>query len=138
MTKLGPKEQQRRQMRESATAAKPRAEARQPLPETAVNDAESGKSAEASEQEESAMRKTTKATRAKTRTRVKPSAKTKGAPKSKVEVIARLLRRPKGCTTADVLKATKWPSVSMPQQAEAAGLKLRKEKDGKVTRYYAA
>jgi len=59
---------------------------------------------------------------------------------SKVEIIASLLKRPEGCTTADVLKATGWPSVSMPAQAKAAGVKLKKQKDleMKVTRYFAA
>lgn len=57
---------------------------------------------------------------------------------SKVEIIAGLLKRPEGCTTADVLKITGWPSVSMPAQAKAAGLTLQKEKDGSVTRYRAA
>ena len=56
---------------------------------------------------------------------------------SKTELIAALLRRPEGCTTADVLAACHWPSVSMPQQAGLAGIQLRKVKDGKVTRYYA-
>lgn len=55
---------------------------------------------------------------------------------SKVAAIGKLLLRPGGCTTADVLAATGWPSVSMPQQAKAAGLRLRKEKDGKVSRYF--
>lgn len=59
-------------------------------------------------------------------------------PGSKLEVIVKLLQREGGCTTADVLKACQWPSVSMPQQAKAAGLTLRKEKQGKVTRYWAA
>jgi hypothetical protein len=56
-------------------------------------------------------------------------------PGSKVALVADLLLREEGCTTADVLKATGWPSVSMPQQAKAAGLNLQKEKDGGVTRY---
>lgn len=55
---------------------------------------------------------------------------------SKVALIADLLVRPQGCTTADVLAATGWPAVSMPAQAKLAGLTLRKEKVGKVTTYY--
>jgi U3 small nucleolar RNA-associated protein 14 len=48
-----------------------------------------------------------------------------------------LLLRENGCTTADVLEATGWPSVSMPAMAKNLGLTLRKEKEeGKVTRYY--
>lgn len=59
-------------------------------------------------------------------------------PGSKSALIADMLRRKNGCTTAEVLKATGWPAVSMPQQARVAGIKLVKEKDGKVTRYRAA
>lgn len=52
---------------------------------------------------------------------------------SKLETIVGLLRRPEGCTTAQVLEATAWPSVSMPQQAKAAGIELYKEKvDGRT------
>ena len=68
------------------------------------------------------------------RTSDKPGKKAK----SKVELIADLLRRKEGCTTAEVLAAVNWPAVSMPQQAKAAGIKLKKVKEGKVTRYYAA
>jgi hypothetical protein len=58
-------------------------------------------------------------------------------PGSKLEIVAGLLTRKEGCTTADVLKATDWPAVSMPQMAKSAGLKLRKEKaKGEPTRYY--
>lgn len=57
-------------------------------------------------------------------------------PGTKLELVVTLLTRKEGCTTADILKATDWPSVSVPQQAKAAGLTLRKEKDGNVTRYW--
>lgn len=79
----------------------------------------------------------------------KPAAKKAAAPKAagkaveglrpgtKLAIVAGLLTRKEGCTGADVLKATAWPSVSMPQQAKAAGLKLRKEKaKGEPTRYF--
>lgn len=60
-------------------------------------------------------------------------------PGSKLELIAGLLMRPEGCTTEDCLKATGWPALSMPQQAKAAGLTLRKEKTkGEATRYWGA
>lgn len=77
------------------------------------------------------------------RGKTKPASKPKApaTPKegeSKLEMITRMLKSAKGCTTAEVLAATKWPSVSMPQQARAAGLRLVKEKDGRVTRYRAA
>lgn len=63
-----------------------------------------------------------------------------GAPRegSKLAIVGKLLARPEGCTTQDVLKATGWPSVSLPQQAKALGVTLKKEKDGNVTRYRAA
>lgn len=64
---------------------------------------------------------------------------TKGIrPGSKLEVIVGLLKKPEGCTAADVLKATGWPAVSMPQQARSAGIALRTEKEGRATRYWAA
>jgi hypothetical protein len=59
-------------------------------------------------------------------------------PGFKLSIIVGLLTREEGCTAKDVLEATKWPAVSMPQQARAAGLKLRTEKEGKVTRYWGA
>lgn len=64
--------------------------------------------------------------------------KTDIRPGTKLASIVKLLSRPEGCTTADVLKATGWPSVSMPAQAKAAGLKLKKVKDGNAFRYRAA
>jgi len=56
--------------------------------------------------------------------------------KTKTDLIKNLLLRTKGCTTAEVLKATGWPSVSMPYQAKAVGLKLRKDKVGNISRYF--
>jgi hypothetical protein len=67
-----------------------------------------------------------------------PSDVKKVRPGSKLEIVVKLLTRKEGCTAADVLAATGWPAVSMPQQARAAGITLRQEKDGKVTRYWAA
>lgn len=72
------------------------------------------------------------------------SAKTKtakgkragGKSQSKTAMVGQLLLRKEGCTTADILKATGWPSVSVPAQAKAVGLGLRKEKNGKITRYF--
>lgn len=57
---------------------------------------------------------------------------------SKLETIVKLLTREGGCTAKEVLAATDWPAVSMPQQARAAGIKLRKEKRDGVTHYSAA
>jgi hypothetical protein len=55
---------------------------------------------------------------------------------SKVAMIAAMLQAPGGCTVKEVLAATGWPSVSMPQQAKAAGLELRKESTSEGNRYY--
>ena len=63
----------------------------------------------------------------------------KGEPRkgSKTEMVAKLLLRKSGTTTAEILEATGWPAVSVPALAKAAALKLRKEKEqGKPTRYY--
>lgn len=58
--------------------------------------------------------------------------------RSKVLLIADMLLRDGGCTRADVLAATGWPSVSMPAQAKLAGLTLQSEKlKGQPTRYWA-
>lgn len=55
---------------------------------------------------------------------------------TKTALVGQLLLRKEGCTTADILAATGWPTVSVPAQAKAVGIGLRKEKDGKVTRYF--
>lgn len=81
----------------------------------------------------SAKAKTSAATNART----KVEGATAGVrPGSKLEIVANLLKRPEGCTTADAIAGTGWPTLSFPQQAKAAGLVLRKEKEGKVTRYW--
>ncbi len=53
--------------------------------------------------------------------------------KSKKDLISHLLT--KGTTAQEVLKHTGWPSVSMPQQALAAGMKLEKYTEGGTTKY---
>jgi hypothetical protein len=55
---------------------------------------------------------------------------------SKAAIIGALLGKPEGTTTAEILAATGWPSVSVPAQAKACGLELRKEKIDGVLRYY--
>lgn len=79
-----------------------------------------------------------KAASSKARSKAKTSAPKGGVrPGSKLKIVVGMLQRPEGCLSADVLKATGWPSVSMPQQAKAAGITLATEKDG-VTRYWDA
>lgn len=56
--------------------------------------------------------------------------------RGKAAMVAELLTRPGGCTTADALVATGWPSISMPATARTAGLALRKERVDGVLRYY--
>lgn len=59
-------------------------------------------------------------------------------PGSKLALIVGLLTRSGGCTTADILAATGWPAVSVPQMAKSAGLTLKKTKEkGSPTRYSA-
>lgn len=74
------------------------------------------------------------------RTKTGSRARTADGPRpgSKLAKIATMLKRPSGCTAAEVMKACDWPSVSMPQQAKAAGIRLKKEKVDGVTRYRAA
>ena len=91
------------------------------------------------EPKESVMRtsKQKKTATAKARKPVNGAGKT-SAKGTKLELIASMLKRKEGCTAADAMKAVGWTKISMPAQAKAAGLKLKKEKDGKVTRYRAA
>ena len=142
--KTGPKEQATRALRE--------ADSHQPAASAPDNPA----TAEAAQTTESAMSTSATKTKAKGKPAKKTSARRiapkKGAarsaartpadggirPGSKLEAIVGLLKRKEGCTAADVLQVTGWPSVSMPQQAAAAGIKLRTEKEGRVTRYWAA
>ena len=57
---------------------------------------------------------------------------------SKLEIIKKMLNRKQGCTAKEVMAACEWPAVSMPQQAKALGIKLKTEKVGRTTRYWAA
>lgn len=64
-------------------------------------------------------------------------AKSGVRPGSKLEIVVGLLTRKQGCTAKDCMDACNWPSISMQQQARAAGLTLRTEKEGRTTRYWA-
>lgn len=57
---------------------------------------------------------------------------------SKLEAIVGLLKRPGGCTRQEVMDKVEWPSVSLNQQAAAAGLTLKVSKVDGVKRYSAA
>lgn len=91
---------------------------------------------------------TKKAAAPKKAAAAKPAPKAKAAtkkapagegprPGSKLEIIYKMLTRSAGCTTKQVLEACDWPAVSMPQQARALGIKLKKEKVDGVTVYRA-
>lgn len=145
MPKIGPKELAMRNMREGkpASASTNRLLQSQLEASVAAVDAEATKPARPVKQESTTMKKPkkSKATTNKARTPVKAkttkAAKTEGIrPGSKLAIIHGLLTRPEGCTTKEVLKACDWPAVSMPQQAKAAGLTLRKEKVDGVNRYF--
>ena len=89
------------------------------------------------------MRKTRKAATGARGQAAGPARRTSAPPKpvrtgTKLERIVGLLKRPQGCTRGEVLKAVKWPSVSLQQQASAAGLRLRVRKVDGVNRYSAA
>ena len=58
-------------------------------------------------------------------------------PGTKTAAVAELLTRKEGCTAKEIMDLCHWPSVSVPQQARAAGLKLRSKKEGRITRYWA-
>lgn len=57
---------------------------------------------------------------------------------SKLAAIVGLLKRPDGCTRGEVMEVVGWPSVSLNQQAAAAGLRLKIRKVDGVKRYSAA
>lgn len=70
------------------------------------------------------------------KTAKKPAKNASVGSKTKTAIVAGLLTRASGCTTKDILDATGWPAVSVPAMAKAASLKLKKVKNGSVTRYY--
>jgi len=83
-----------------------------------------------------ALAKAKKTARVAAKAKAKPAARKSG--ESKTAMVGQLLHRKEGCTTADVLELTGWPTVSMPAMAENLGIKLRKVKEGRTTHYFAA
>jgi hypothetical protein len=56
---------------------------------------------------------------------------------TKSQQVAQLLLRPEGCTYADAVAVTGWPSISIPWHAKNNGLRLRIEKaKGQPHRYF--
>jgi hypothetical protein len=99
--------------------------------------------AKAAAKPESKLVKVAKAMAAKSAMKPADAKPAKAAPhangngkSNKRQICAALLTRAAGCTSRDLLDATGWPAISVPATAKASGLKLRKEKVGKVTTYY--
>jgi len=72
--------------------------------------------------------------------KAKRTGKRTTAPKArrtKISMVIAMLKRRQGCTNADILKATGWAAVSLPQMARQGKVKLVKEKQGNVSRYWA-
>lgn len=120
--KIGAKEQALRAQREEVAKPQP---------------ADPANAAAAADTKETDM--STKKTAARKKAPAKKAAKASPVirPGSKLEIVVGLLTRPEGCTAEEITTACNWPTVSVPQQARAAGLTLRKEKDGKISRYWA-
>lgn len=157
MGKPGPRELALRDMREARTKGKPPGRNKSKAKEAVaagVNDAEAELPADVAKETEMALEpiqdqsdeKKDVSTMPKRKTKSK-NGKAKEAKKkpsngngvragSKASKVAEMLLRPQGCTNKEVLKATGWPTVSMPAQAAMAGLKLRKEKTDGGLRYY--
>jgi hypothetical protein len=126
MPRVGAKEAALRQQREGDTEAVTAPATKKPKAEKPAKTADTAKPEPAK-----------KAARQAARTPVQDKAAGSAVrPGSKMETIKKLLARKNGCTSAEVKEACDWPSVSMPQQAAAIGVKLFKLKgeDG-VTRY---
>lgn len=58
-------------------------------------------------------------------------------PGSKTFVIGEMLLRPEGVSGREVMAATGWPSVSLPQQARSCGIEFTTQRMGREVRYYA-
>ena len=58
-------------------------------------------------------------------------------PGSKAHRIGEMFLRPEGVTGPEVMAAMGWPSVSMPQQAKAAGIEYTSVRTGRMVRYFA-
>lgn len=61
----------------------------------------------------------------------------KARPGSKAHAIGEMLLRPEGVTHREVLAATGWPSVSIPQKAKDCGIEFTTHRTGREVRYYA-
>lgn len=58
-------------------------------------------------------------------------------PGTKAFTIGQMFLRPEGVSGREVMAATGWPSVSMPQQARSCGIEFTTQRMGREVRYYA-
>jgi Putative amidoligase enzyme len=56
---------------------------------------------------------------------------------SKAHLIGDMLLRPEGVTRTEIIAATGWPSVSIPQQAGICGIEFTTQRTGREVRYFA-
>lgn len=136
MSKVGAKESQLRAARES-TKTTTAADAADSKESTVRKTSKKTKTTKTAAARTPVKGKTTKAKPASAKP-AKTAANDGPRPGSKLAIIQGLLTRPEGCTTKQVLEACEWPAVSMPQQARALGVELKKEKVDGVTVYRAA
>lgn len=64
-------------------------------------------------------------------------AENRARPGSKAHKIGEMLLRPEGVTGPEICTAMGWPSVSIPAQAQAAGLQITSQRTGRTVRYWA-
>lgn len=157
MNAAGPREKALRDMRETAPKPKPRARAAQPAAKAVTKESVMSAAVETVDVatskppkpkktakpklpkvEKVLAKKAPKKASAKKPAADAPVAESKVRRGSKLALVIWLLTRGEGCTMADITSATGWKTMSFPQQAKAAGLTLRKEKDGSVSRYFAS
>lgn len=58
-------------------------------------------------------------------------------PGSNAHLIGEMLLRPEGVTRQEALRATGWPSISIPQQAGFCGMQVTSQRTGREVRYFA-
>ena len=82
-----------------------------------------------------AMRAALANTPAKAQRKPRTAKSTRTGTTKREEIVA-LLCSPEGCTRADILDLTGWPSVTVQGLAAASNLDLRQVKEGRVFRYF--
>lgn len=135
MKSLGPREQQIRALRETKAqrraATTPKTPPAPPVTKETTM-AKSTKKPTTNERRATAARKADKAKKPRAAAKKAAGESARGA---KTEMVLGMLKRPEGCTSAEVCEATGWAAVSIPPIARRAGLELKKEKVDGATRY---